>query len=184
MKLLFATFITLIHFFCLGENVLLRTPPENFKMKAEVVAILPFLADKVLLLQRSPTHSQANLWVCPGGKVDPGETLLEASVRELYEETGIQAEGEELIPLGSFYVRYPNGDFLFHLYKLDVKDPKQITLVPREHQNSCICSIDEALQLPLSPGMDECLYLGSVPLLEDIQNLAYPYKTPPPGCKD
>ena len=160
MWLFFVTSFTFIHIFCFGETVLLKSPPDNFKIKAEIVAILPFFEEKVLLLQRSPSHPQANLWVCPGGKVDPGEGLLEAGARELFEETGIQAEKEELIPLGTFYIRYPNGDFLFHLYRLDVKNPGQVILVPREHQNSCLCSPEDALQLPLSPGMDECIELA------------------------
>lgn len=31
-------------------------------------------------------------WVAPGGQVDPGETPREAARRELFEETGVQAE--------------------------------------------------------------------------------------------
>lgn len=31
-------------------------------------------------------------WVCPGGKVEPGETPRRAAVRELSEETGINAD--------------------------------------------------------------------------------------------
>ena len=40
-------------------------------------------------------------WSLPKGHIDNGETKLEAAIREIYEETGI--ENPELIkPLGSF----------------------------------------------------------------------------------
>ena len=38
----------------------------------------------------------------PGGKPDPGETALEAVVRELAEETGVVADPASFAPLGRF----------------------------------------------------------------------------------
>ena len=34
-------------------------------------------------------------WSCPGGHVEPGETLVEAVVRELFEETGLSGVPDE-----------------------------------------------------------------------------------------
>lgn len=39
----------------------------------------------------------------PGGKIDLGETAIQAAVRELYEETGVQLETKHLTPLYHSY---------------------------------------------------------------------------------
>lgn len=46
---------------------------------------------KVLLVQRNK-QPDAGLWGFPGGHVEWGETVQEAAVRELREETGVAAE--------------------------------------------------------------------------------------------
>lgn len=47
--------------------------------------------DREILLVR---HGYAAGWLLPGGGVERGETLVEAAVREVKEEAGIEAEGE------------------------------------------------------------------------------------------
>lgn len=48
-----------------------------------------------LLLFRGGDPAQPELgtwWFTPGGGLDPGETLVEGAVRELYEETGLRCD--------------------------------------------------------------------------------------------
>ncbi len=47
--------------------------------------------DEVLLAQRGKALGYG-YWSLPGGKVEPGETAIEAAVRELYEETCVIGE--------------------------------------------------------------------------------------------
>jgi 8-oxo-dGTP diphosphatase len=153
--------MTVNHLCHSGERVLQTQPPPNFLIKAQVAAILPLIEDKVLLLQRLPTHPQANLWCVPGGKIHATETPVHAAIRELQEETGIVADPEALIDVGKYYVRYPNGDFVFYLFKLDLSgNDINVRINEDEHQAYCLCPLEEAKSLPLTPGLDECFELA------------------------
>lgn len=57
-----------------------------------VLAVSAVILDdqnRVLLVERANPPA-AGLWSLPGGKVEPGERLAEACVREVREETGLQ----------------------------------------------------------------------------------------------
>lgn len=45
-----------------------------------------------------------NLWLPPGGHVDPGESIFEAACREGKEEVGLQLKAIELINLGELKI--------------------------------------------------------------------------------
>ena len=56
----------------------------------DVVAAVIIQDGRILLTQRSPKGSYPWRWESPGGKVEAGETLALALVRELREELGVK----------------------------------------------------------------------------------------------
>lgn len=51
---------------------------------------------KLLLLQKSAESKNPNMWEFPGGKVEKGESLIEAAVKEVEEETTIRLVESQL----------------------------------------------------------------------------------------
>lgn len=57
-----------------------------------VVGVIFNQKKEVLIAQRPPHKPFGGLWEFPGGKVEPGENLLQALQRELFEELGIEVQ--------------------------------------------------------------------------------------------
>lgn len=53
--------------------------------------------NEVLLTRRADRIFFSRAWVCPGGHVDPDETLEDAAFRELHEECGIQIKNKKFM---------------------------------------------------------------------------------------
>lgn len=60
------------------------------------VGVVCLRGDEVLLIRRGRPPRQGE-WSLPGGRIEPGERTLDAALRELREETGIEAEITGLI---------------------------------------------------------------------------------------
>ncbi|KAB2331260.1 NUDIX hydrolase [Bacillus mesophilum] len=73
--------------------------------------------NEVLFQHRSDTLD----WGLPGGSMELGETLEEVALRELAEETGLNANKLKLIGVFSgprYYYQYPNGDETYNVISL------------------------------------------------------------------
>jgi len=86
-----------------------KPEPEPVHIRAGGYA---YIEQKDTVLLMKPTWSK--FFECPGGGIDPGETVIEAVVRECKEETGYDVEVINTLATTateSFYVSPSNGKF-------------------------------------------------------------------------
>ena len=62
-------------------------------------AVIQNSVGDILIAMRSADKHQGGLWEFPGGKVEEGESALDALSRELYEELGIEIDRDRTRPL-------------------------------------------------------------------------------------
>ncbi|PHY17985.1 NUDIX hydrolase [Caulobacter sp. BP25] len=83
------------------------------------VGVVCLRGDEVLLIKRG-TPPRLNQWSLPGGRLEWGETTAVAALRELKEETGVDAQLLGLIDVidGVFPAR-PGGEITRHYVLID-----------------------------------------------------------------
>lgn len=86
------------------------TDPTDVRLSVSAVVRPHRGADEILLMQRSDN----GCWGLPGGYVEPGESVVDATAREVLEETGVRVEVGALIGVYSDPARqvieYDGGD--------------------------------------------------------------------------
>lgn len=116
---------------------------KEIKMQqAASIIVLNKKNDKVLILKRS-SHARSNtgIWNFPGGGVESEESVIEAAIRELKEETALATDKRDLIKIcekqyDNWNVHYfvaltYKGDVLLNKESLDYKwvNPEKINTI-------------------------------------------------------
>jgi 8-oxo-dGTP pyrophosphatase MutT (NUDIX family) len=103
--------------------------PGQHRETARILLVKPNHEIFLLLTHFDPEVGLPPRWITPGGGIDAGESPIEAAIRELREETGIDVSQEALgETLGQISGRWDWGDgenhhtYTDHFYKLVVDD--------------------------------------------------------------
>ena len=91
--------------------------PSAFIQRTQVAVAVILRSDGTFLLaSRPPGKPYAGYWEFPGGKVEPGETVHSALVRELHEELGIEVT--HATPWITRYFDYPHAQVTLSFFRV------------------------------------------------------------------
>lgn len=116
---------------------------QPFKLPVSVLVLVHTPDLQVLLLERA---DHPGYWQSVTGSCEPGETQLQTAIREVREETGLDAEKYGLADWALEYEfeifaewrhRFAPGvtHNTEHVFGLTVPQPLEIAVAPREHLN-------------------------------------------------
>ena len=93
-----------------GKSQAVRRAPDWPRCGASAAI---FREDAVLLIERAKGALKGR-WSLPGGHIEPGETARAAAVREVHEETGVEADMVGLVDIHDVILRGADGVLVAH----------------------------------------------------------------------
>ncbi len=135
------------------------------KIPVSVLVVIYAADGQVLLIERADAP---DFWQSVTGSQDPGETLTQTAIREVREETGLDATAFELAPWGlsTRYEIYERWRHRYapgvthnteHVFGLKLPAPQPVTLAPREHVRYAWLPWQEAAERCFSPSNAEAI---------------------------
>jgi 8-oxo-dGTP pyrophosphatase MutT (NUDIX family) len=114
----------------------------------------------VITAKKNPHH-----WVLPKGHIDPGETITEAALREVQEETGVKAR--IIVPVGVSRIQIASRSMLMAFFLMEYLGEPGTD----EGRQKRWCSFDEGMNLPSFQNARNML-LKAHEIVKKIYNLA------------
>lgn len=131
--------------------------PADFNPAFGVVSCFLEHDGKILLLKRLDSKSQGSKWGLPAGKMEKGETSIDAVRREIMEETGILIDKNRLNYYKTVFVRYPRKDFVYHMFHCNMDSKPQVQLCENEHIEFRWATPVEAIRMHLITDLAPCI---------------------------
>ena len=134
---------------------------ENVEL---TVLCLVHRGEELLLQNRVKKDWQG--YAMPGGHVEPGESIVEAVIREMREETGLQIIRPRLCGVKQFPIE--GGRYLVFLFEtqeftgeLTDSEEGQMTWIPRDrlHEYKTVDDFEQMLDVILKPELTEFQYI-------------------------
>ncbi|MCL7387375.1 MAG: NUDIX hydrolase [Thaumarchaeota archaeon] len=127
---------------------------EYPKMPVVAVGAL-ILQDHNILLVKRVNEPGKGKWSIPGGAVELGESLKDAVVREVYEETGLVVEVLELLDIIEVIRKDDAGNIAFHYVILDyLARPVGGNLRAASDASDVLwASVDEAMNMEITESL-------------------------------
>jgi 8-oxo-dGTP diphosphatase len=94
------------------------TQPQRRTIVEVAVGVLFDAQGQFLLTSRPAGKVYAGYWEFPGGKIEAGETVEQALIRELHEELGIQVPPESIARWREQLVDYPHALVRLHFCRV------------------------------------------------------------------
>lgn len=104
--------------------------------------------NRYLFLLRSKSR-HAGSWGIAGGKMEPGETVIQSLVREIREEIGVDYTNKKFIPLETFTA--DNKKFVYYTFLVGI-DQEFVPTLNAEHRGYCWVELNDHPS-PLHPGL-------------------------------
>ncbi len=154
-----------------------------YKIPVSVLVVIHSADLRVLLLERADAPGY---WQSVTGSQDAGESLWQTAIREVDEETGLDADQYALSDwnlINRFEIferwrhRYAPGvtHNEEHVFGLLLPEPRRVTLSPREHLNQ--------LWLPWREAAEKCFSWSNADAIRRLGEMTRPTASAPPPTR-